>query len=179
MEGFFLKVTIVDEEKKKPFFLSPILCLLLGIVLCFFSNELIIFLFRILGLFVILYGFFPLFSYFKVKKEWKMVDNSLLRDAVGSFLGGILLVFLSNFFASAIQVVTGIWLFFIGLSKLSSAMYWKNSKSSLFYSELLLMVLFFILGFYTIFFENVVFVFIGALLIVSSILELIQEIFKK
>ena len=90
-------------------------------------------------------------------------------------------VFLYGFFplTSYFQVVTGIWLFFIGLTKLSSALNWKSVKAPFFYSELIIAILFFVLGIYTIFYENVVFIWIGVLLIISSIIEVIEAIIKR
>ena len=94
-------------------------------------------------------------------------------SAVMSVVFGVLIILLSNILTSTIQIITGIWLLFVGISRLGETDL-TNLKER---NNLILMigsVIIILLGLYTIFSENVVFVVLGIILIIYSVLDIIN-----
>lgn len=171
----FLKVTVLNKEKKSDFSLIySITLLILGIFLTFNSEGLLNIIFDILGAIVILFGIFQFVSYNKMKQQLQIENTSALMGAVISISIGLLIILLSNFLTNAIQIVTGIWLFFMGISKLNTAMVWKERNQKNFIVSLVGACILILLGIYTIFTQNVVFIFIGIILIIYAIVDLVS-----
>ena len=90
-----------------------------------------------------------------------------------SVVFGVLIILLSNILTSTIQIITGIWLLFVGISRLGETDL-TNLKER---NNLILMIgsiIIILLGLYTIFSENVVFVVLGIILIIYSVLDIIN-----
>ena len=166
-----MEITVLKNKKDKSI-ISSILVLILGIFLTFNSEGLLNIIFDILGAIIIIYGIYQFSRYYSQKKQFGSDDGATLISAISSITIGLLIIFLSNILTNAIKIVTGIWLVYMGLSKLGTALTLKNTKA--FKSSLLSAVIIFLLGIYTIIAENVVFVIIGVILIIYSILDIIS-----
>ncbi len=172
-----LKVTIVNQKKKNKqrSLIYSIILLVLGIFLTFNSSGVLNTIFNIMGILVILFGIYRFFVYYRLKSQLKVDDSSILMSAIMSILFGVLIILLSNVLTTTIQIITGIWLLFIGISRLSEADI-TNLKEK---SNLIMVigsVIIVLLGLYTIFSENVLFVVLGIILIIYSILDIINYI---
>lgn len=172
-----MKVTVINHTKKykRRSLVYSIILLVLGIFLTFNSSGVLNTIFNILGILVVLFGIYRFFTYYRLKSQLKIDDSGMLMSAVMSVVFGVLFILLSNILTSAIQVITGIWLLFIGISRLSETDL-TNLKEK---SNLILAigsVIIILLGLYTIFSENVVFVVIGIILIIYSVLDIINYI---
>ena len=172
-----MKVTVINHTKKykRRSLVYSIILLVLGIFLTFNSSGVLNTIFNILGILVVLFGIYRFFTYYRLKSQLKIDDSGMLMSAVMSIVFGVLIILLSNILTSAIQVITGIWLLFIGISRLSETDL-TNLKEK---SNLILAigsVIIILLGLYTIFSENVVFVVIGIILIIYSVLDIINYI---
>ncbi len=176
-----MKVTVLNQEKKerKNSFYSSIALLILGIVLTFHSQELISMIFIILGFIVLLYGIFKVSNFYKLKTQLQYEDNELITTGILYSIFGLIVILLSSFFASAIKIVTGIWLIFLGMTKIKTGMFFKNVDSKNFTIQTIAGIVLIVLGIYTILANNVVFIFIGVALIIYSILDLIDLVLKK
>lgn len=172
-----MKVTVINHTKKykRRSLVYSIILLVLGFFLTFNSSGVLNTIFNILGILVVLFGIYRFFTYYRLKSQLKIDDSGILMSAVMSIVFGVLIILLSNILTSAIQVITGIWLLFIGISRLSETDL-TNLKEK---SNLILAigsVIIILLGLYTIFSENVVFVVIGIILIIYSVLDIINYI---
>lgn len=175
-----MKVTVLNKDKKPDYSLGySIILLVLGIFLTFNSEGLLNIIFDILGAIVILIGVFQFVSYYKMKQQLQVDNTSALMSGVITIAVGLLIVLLSNFLTNAIQIVTGIWLLFMGLGKLNSAMIWKDVNQKSFIVSLIGSIILILLGIYTIFTQNVVFIFIGIVLIVYALADFIQYFMNK
>jgi len=174
-----MRVTVLNQEEKKgsPIFRSIVL-LLLGIILLIHSNELLTLCFTLLGLIVLLYGISKLVRYYQLKKSLKIDQSEILISAIVWIILGFLVIFLSNFFVNAIQIVTGIWILFLAISKYRSATFFKENKKK-YGIECVSSLILLLLGIYTIFAQNVVFIFLGIVLIFYSLADIYQSIQKK
>ena len=166
-----MKVTVLKNTKRdnNPIFRSVIV-LILGIVLIFHSEQLIKLIFNLLGLLVLLFGIYQIIKASSVKGN----KDSLLRTAVFQIGCGILILLLSNFLTNAISIVTGIWFFFLGGSKLQSAFSFQAINRQQFIVELIEAIVLFFLGIYTIVSQNVLFVFLGVLLVFSALFDILR-----
>jgi uncharacterized membrane protein HdeD (DUF308 family) len=177
-----MKVTVLKDKKPNtqlPEFLSSIFLFILGILLIFNSDGLISFIFTILGAFVILYGISKFLRYYQLKNQLHVDQPDILISAISVTFVGLLVVLLSNILVSAIKIVTGIWLFFVGISKLNHAIALKGVNSKQYFIELFSAIILLLLGFYTIFAKNVVLVFLGIVLIFYAGADLMKYFFQK
>lgn len=172
-----LKVTIVNQKKKNKqrSLIYSIILLVLGIFLTFNSSGVLNTIFNIMGILVILFGIYRFFVYYRLKSQLKVDDSSILMSAIMSILFGVLIILLSNVLTTTIQIITGIWLLFIGISRLSEADI-TNLKEKRNLIMVIGSVIIILLGLYTIFSENVLFVALGIILIIYSILDIINYI---
>ena len=125
-----LKVTVVNHSKKyrKRSLVYSIILLVLGIFLTFNSSGVLNTIFNILGILVVLFGIYRFFTYYRLKSQLKIDDSGMLMSAVMSIVFGVLIILLSNILTSAIQVITGIWLLFVGISRLGETDLTKLSQ---------------------------------------------------
>ncbi len=178
-----MKVTVVNQKKgkkkkKKSYYTSPylssIVLLVLGIVLLFRSKEVVSMVFSVIGLLVLLYGIYKFVQYQKAKEVVDFFNESYLYVSVVCFVLGLICILFSNFFATMIQIISGIWLIFVGLQKLEDASMIKDTHSSLFITDVIVGFVIIALGVYTLLADNVVFMFIGIAMICYSLLDIYQ-----
>ena len=172
-----MKVTIVNQKKKNKqrSLIYSIILLVLGIFLTFNSSGVLNTIFNIMGILVILFGIYRFFVYYRLKSQLKVDDSSILMSAIMSILFGVLIILLSNVLTTTIQIITGIWLLFVGISRLSEADI-TNIKDKRNLIAVIGAAIIILLGLYTIFSENVLFVALGIILIIYSILDIINYI---
>lgn len=172
-----MKVTIINQKKKykQRSLIYSIILLVLGIFLTFNSSGVLNTIFNIMGILVILFGIYRFFTYYRLKSQLKIDDPSILMSAIMSILFGVLIILLSNILTTTIQIVTGIWLLFVGISRLSEADI-TNIKDKRNLIAVIGAAIIILLGLYTIFSENVLFVALGIILIIYSILDIINYI---
>ena len=172
-----MKVTIINQKKKNKqrSLIYSIILLVLGIFLTFNSSGVLNTIFNIMGILVILFGIYRFFVYYRLKSQLKVDDPSILMSAVMSILFGVFIILLSNILTTTIQIVTGIWLLFVGISRLSEADI-TNIKDKRNLIAVIGAAIIILLGLYTIFSENVLFVALGIILIIYSILDIINYI---
>ena len=166
-----MEVTILKQKSPKTL-ASSILLLILGIFLTFNSDGLLNIIFDIIGAIVIIYGIYQLSHYFSQKKQFGVDDGTTLISGISSITIGLLVILLANFLSNAIKIVTGVGLIYLGITKLGTAITLKKTRA--FKTTLLSAVIMVLLGIYTLVAENVVFVTIGIILIIYSVLDILN-----
>ncbi len=175
-----MKVTMVHPDKNKDFsFFYSIILFVLGIVLIFNSDGLISLIFEVLGAIVLIFGVFQFIRYYQLKKQFQVEDGSKLMTSVFSILVGLFIILLSSFLSTTIQVVTGVWLSFLGLSKMNQAFLFKNRDSKRFVSIFVSACVLILLGLYTILSDNVVMIFLGIILICYTAIDIMNYFMRK
>ena len=170
-----MKVTIINNKKAQEIFpIGSLLLLVLGIFLTFNAEGVLSSIFIVLGILITLYGIFKFIRYYQIKNQFHMDDTRVMMSGVSSIIIGILTILLASFLTNAIQIITGIWLIFSGLSKLGNASFYKNNHPKLYITEIIVAVIFILLGIYSIFAENVVLVVLGVILILYSLIDLVN-----
>ena len=175
-----MKVTVVDKNYKgqDSSLVYSIILLVLGIFLTLNANGVLNIVFDILGSLVMIYGVYKLVMALKLKKDFKTANNSLMSSSIMSMIFGLLIIILSQVLINAINVVTGIWLIFTGISKLNVALSIGSIKEKDFIVSLISSILIIGLGLYTIMSQNVVLTIIGILLIIYSVIDIINYIVR-
>lgn len=175
-----MKVTVVDKNYKgqDSSLVYSIILLVLGIFLTLNANGVLNIVFDILGALVMIYGVYKLVMALKLKKDLKTMDNSLMSSSIMSLIFGFLIIVLSQVLINAINVVTGIWLIFMGISKLNVALSIGAINEKDFIVSLISSILIIVLGLYTIMSQNVVLTIIGILLIIYSVIDIINYVVR-
>lgn len=167
------KTTLIKPKKKKDKtldyskILGPILLLILGIILLTNSSKVVIIVFYIIGAIFVLVGAYNLISYYKMKKELNIEDNSKLVLGTSAVFVGIVIIILSGAIETFLRFIIGILLLYHGLRNTITALQTKN------YVTLLIGIVLIGMGLYTILAENILFQIVGALLIIASVVDFI------
>lgn len=165
------KTTLIKPKSNKKEInkdlISSIVMLIIGLILLTNSSQAVIVVCYCLGIVAILIGGYNLVNYYKLKKELNIENTNYLVIGVMAFFIGLIIIILSSAIETFLRFIIGIVLIFSGINKIINSISFNNYVESL---EGILLV---IGGLYTIIAENIVFIIIGLLLVISSIYDLI------
>ncbi len=155
-----MKIEIIkpNQNKKQINIINTIITLLLGILLLFNNNDLIVIACKVIGLLVFLDGIY-------ISIKTKNINMGIYQIIIG-----ILLFFLAEFIETSIRIIIGIIILIIGINKLI----WTITYDKKNYLVLLLALILIGSAIYCIFFQNIILSVIGIILIISSILNMIE-----
>lgn len=154
------------EYKYSNNIIMDICLLILGLLLVSNSNNLLTTIFNIIGLLLIFYGMYLLIQYSKMK-QMKIEDLTIRNQMIFYITSGILTIILSNFLVNMINILTGLFLLFIGISRLVNNKF--PDKVNLIGTIIIILM-----GIYSILVENAALVLIGLLLICYVILDIVK-----
>ncbi len=154
------------EYKYSNNIIMDICLLILGLLLVSNSNNLLTTIFNIIGLLLIFYGIYLLIQYSKMK-QMKIEDLTIRNQMIFYITSGILTIILSNFLVNMINILTGLFLLFIGISRLVNNKF--PDKVNLIGTIIIILM-----GIYSILVENAALVLIGLLLICYVILDIVK-----
>ena len=157
------------EIKEVRSLLNPIIYLVLGLLLIFKSNEVMEFIFYVLGIIIIIYGIKSFVLYYQ-NKDVVHYKNIHLTVAIASVIIGVLLIVLSGVLEASIRYVLGFFFIFMGISRLLTSISFNQYKSLSTVSNIVLIAL----GIYSIFFSNIVLVIIGIILVINAVILFID-----
>lgn len=169
MKGKIIKPN--DKYKKK--IIESITLLILGIILVTNSNQAVTIIFQIIGVGIILFGIYKLHHYLMLKKQFKMEDSDSLISSIISITIGLLIILLASILEVGLRYIIGFYLIINGISKSFIALSVKNQSPKFFYLNIVVSIIYILLGLYTIFIANAAFLIIGIILIFSSLLDLV------
>ncbi len=158
---------MIKNKDNNKSLIMPIIYLILGIILAFKNNEAVTLIFYIISILILIVGVNYLINYFK-NKEYRI---NLIIGGIAILLG-ILLMILANTLQLSIRIVLGLFLIFMGVSRI------LTNPDKMFTMDNLSNIVLIILGIFSIFVSNIIFVIIGVVLIINALL-LIWDYFKK
>lgn len=161
------------EKQDNKSLVTPVMYFVLGLMLAFFSNQVVQMFFYIVGIIVIIYGIKSFLDYYR-NKDSVQHKNINLSIAIVSILIGILLMVLSNVLEASIRYVLGFFLIFMGVTRLLTQYSFGDYKSIATLSNITLVIM----GVYSIFVSNAIFVIVGWILIANAVI-LLWEYFRK
>ena len=166
------KVTLIKpkkENKKESLEILPsLIMVIVGLILLTNSSKAVIIVCYCLGAFIMLFGVYQLISYYRLKKELNIENTTSLILGISTIFVGLVITILASAIETFLRFIIGIILIVNGIQKIILSINLRN------YIELLLGIILVAMGLYTILAENIVFALVGALLIISSIIDIIK-----
>jgi len=157
--------------------LTSILSLIIGVILFNRPDLVIILISYILGSILVFFGLMKIIYYSYQKGKNKEFPNKVLISGIIIIILGGICIFLSDAVEQFVRFLIGGWILFAGINRLIKATEIKNKKGSKFISIFFVSLLLIAIGLYVIFKANLVIQYLGVVLIIYSILEIINYIF--
>lgn len=126
----------------------------------------------LLGGICIVMGIFRLVDYFSSNKQ----DSYLLGVAAVAIIAGIVIMFCSDIILSVFRILIGIWIIYSGIMNLQTAIVWKDFKSRLWLTSLILSILTIIAGIYVLVNDGAIIQTIGAVIVAYGIIDIIENV---
>ena len=154
-----------------------LLFLAFGIVLLTSTEDLISIASKVLGIGIIVTGIVNVLLY--VYRKGKLGDYSIYKLIIGLLLIGLglLLVLVSSTLSFAIRTIVGLWIVFSGINRIIFSLSIKSVDSRGFLVYLLTSFLMILLGILII--SGILDKFIGLLIIIYSIMEIVDYVYYK
>ncbi len=158
--------------------ISSIVFFILGAVMFTRPDAIVLVVSYVIGGLIILLGIFNCIkNYIQVKNDNRISSKGMVLGIV-LVVVGLVFIFLAGVIEALVRLVIGGWILFSGINRLINALY-LDKKSVNFYVMLVLALLLIGGGLYTILETNLVFKYLGIVLMVYSTLEIIGYIFNK
>jgi len=157
--------------------LSSIIFLILGAFLISNADSVITWISYIVGSLLSMIGLIKLVTYYRIKKKTEITSNGDLIFGLVLLTIGILCFFLAGIFETLIRFIVGAWVLFTGIHRLIESLKMENKANKKFPILLGISVLLVALGLYIILYSNLMFKWIGILMVTYSVLEIIGYIF--
>ena len=157
--------------------LTSILSLIVGVILFTRPDLVIILISSILGGILVFIGVLKIIYYSYQKGKDNTYPNKGLVWAIIMIIIGCICIFLSSAVEQFVRFLIGGWILFAGVNRFIKATEIKNKKGSKFISIMLVSILLMFIGIYVIFKSNLVISYLGIVLIIYSILEILNYIF--
>lgn len=145
--------------------------ILFGALLVAKPDSVISFISILLGGIVVVIGVLKIIDYLSNDKK----DNYLLSIAVVAIIAGIIIMFCSEIILSLFRVLIGIWIIYSGIMNLQTAIVWKDYKSKLWLTSLILSIVTIIAGIYVLVNSGAILQTIGVIIVVYGIVDIIAD----
>lgn len=155
--------------------LSSILFLLLGIALIINPEGIVQLVSYIIGGILIVMGIFKIITYFTSKDAYVFYNYNLIYGTFCAIVGVIVIV-CGGAIASFFRTIIGIWIILSGVNRLNLSFKIKDAGVSYWFLSLLISILILIAGIYVIFAPGTILITLGAILVVYSIMDIIENI---
>ena len=118
--------------------------ILLGIMLIVRPEVITAMISIILGVICIIIGILKLFDYLSKGK----VDKYLIAISIVAIITGIIIMFCGDMIFSVFRILVAIWIIYSGIMNLQTSIIWKDYKSKLWITTLILSIVTIIVGIY-------------------------------
>jgi len=159
--------------------LSAITFLIIGAFLVTNSDSVITWISYFIGGLLSIVGLFKLISYQRIKKKTEITSNGDLIFGTTFIIIGASCFFLAEIFETLIRFLIGAWVLFSGVQRLVETLKidGKAKTNIRFIGLLAVSIILIILGLYIILYSNLLFKWIGILMVLYSVLEITGYIF--
>lgn len=148
---------------------------ILGIIVIWKPQETIKIVSTILITLFIIVGIIKIISYFKAKGNNDFYNYDLIYGIMAIIIGIITLIYM-NVIASVFRIMIGIWIIYTSLVRINMSIKMKRIDGNIWWYSLILAILMLICGIYTTVNSSVIIVTIGAIMIIYSVIEIIENI---
>ena len=126
----------------------------------------------ILGVICIIIGILKLFDYLSKGK----VDKYLIAISIVAIITGIIIMFCGDMIFSVFRILVAIWIIYSGIMNLQTSIIWKDYKSKLWITTLILSIVTIIVGIYMLVNQGAVLQMIGVAILIYGIIDIIENI---
>lgn len=103
-------------------------------------------------------------------------DNYLLAMAIVLVIAGIVIMICAESIISIFRVIIGLWIIYSGIMNLQTTIVWKDYKSRIWLTTLLLAIAMIIAGIYVLVNDGVIIQTIGVAVVVYGIIDVIENV---
>lgn len=168
----------IKAKSKKISLLSAILFLIVGALMLANPNKVVAIISYVVGVVLIAYGIFSCIkNYFNTKANSSNPSTELVIGII-TIVVGILFLLLANVIGVALQYVFGAWILFCGINRLINSLQ-LNKNDNNFIIQLVVSILLILAGLYTILKSNLALSFVGLIMMVYAVLEIIGYVSSK
>ena len=126
----------------------------------------------ILGGIIVVIGVLKLIDYFAGDKQ----DNYLLAIAIVAIIAGVIIMFCADIILSVFRIIIAVWIIYSGIMNLQTAIVWKDYKSKLWLTTLVLSIAMIISGVYILVNNGAVLQIVGGIIIAYGIVDIIESV---
>lgn len=149
-----------------------IVFILLGIMLIANPEVITAAIAIILGFIVIGIGVLRFIDYISSGKQ----DNYLLAVAIVLVIAGIIIMICAESIISIFRVIIGLWIIYSGIINLQTTIVWKDYKSRIWLTTLLLAITMIIAGIYVLVNDGVIIQTVGIAVVIYGIIDVVENI---
>lgn len=146
--------------------------ILLGIMLIVRPEVITAMISIILGVICIIIGILKLFDYLSNGK----VEKYLIAISIVAIITGIIIMFCGDMIFSVFRILVAIWIIYSGIMNLQTSIIWKDYKSKLWITTLILSIVTIIVGIYMLVNQGAVLQMIGVAILIYGIIDIIENI---
>lgn len=168
----------IKAQNNKVNLLTAIVFLIVGALMLANPNQVVAIISYICGIVLIVYGIYACIKNYYDTKANSNTPSTGLMIGIVSLVLGIIFIFLANVIGVALQYVFGAWILFSGINRLISALQ-ENKNDNNFIIQLVVAILLILAGLYTILKSNLALSFVGLIMMVYSILEIVAYVSAK
>ncbi|MCI8637104.1 MAG: hypothetical protein HFJ36_04585 [Clostridia bacterium] len=148
-----------------------LLFILFGIMLVARPESIMSIISFLLGAICVVMGLLKGVDYFASGKS----DNYLLALAIVAVLSGIIIMFCAGIIVSIFRILIAIWIIYSGIMNLQTTIVWKDYKSKLWLTTLILAICMIIAGIYILMNNGAMLQIIGGIIIVYGIFDIVES----
>lgn len=145
---------------------------LFGIMLIANPGAIVSFIAIILGIIFIIFGVLKLIEYFNSNRT----NRYMLAIAIVSIIAGLVIMNCADIISSIFRIVIAIWIIYSGIMNLQTAIIWKDYKSRLWLTSLILSIAIILAGIYILVNSGAILQTIGIIILVYAIANIIESL---
>lgn len=155
--------------------LESIIFAILGLIIIFNPEGVLVTISCILGVIFILIGIGKIINYFLSKGKYDFYNYNLIYGLMACILGIITIIY-GRTISSIFRIIIGIWIIYSSFIRMNLSIELKTLKLNIWIYSLILAVIMFICGLYITMNSGAVIVTIGIFMVVCSIIDIIEDI---
>lgn len=165
MEKFLKKSSWTD-------IIISLLFVLFGIMLIARPESIMSIISILLGAICIIIGLLKGVDYFASGKT----DNYLLAISIVAIIAGIIIMFCANIILSVFRILIAIWIIYSGIINLQTALIWKDYKSKLWLTTLLLAIAMILAGVYVLVNNGAMLQIVGGIIVAYGVVDILERL---
>lgn len=149
-----------------------LLFILFGVMLISRPESIMSMISILLGTICVIIGVLKLIDYYSTNKQ----DNYMLAMSVVVIIAGIIIMFCSEIILSVFRIIIAIWIIYSGLMNLQTTIVWRDYKSKLWLTTLLLAIAMIISGIYILINNGAMLQIVGGIVVAYGVIDVIENL---